>query len=373
MKDLMGIIHHLKNEEYLAEMTHHRCLASVPFGGRYRLVDFVLSNLVNAGIGNIAIITSLNLRSLIDHLGKGKEWGLDRKQDGLFILPTAVADRGISSRKVDLEDFYFNADYLRRSKQKYVFISGSNIICNLDLKKAFQFHKEKKAQITMIYSNNYSSWREGPLERANLKVDGFNRVIELGLGYPEGAKRGVSMDMYIMEKDFLTGLLTECAHRGEWDLVGDWLVRRMQDFKIYGYAYDGYLAIIDCVENYYKHHMDLLEPRIWQEIFFRHGLIYTKTKDGPPAKYTDTAEVHNVLMANGCIIEGKVENSILFRGVQVKKGAAIRNSIIMQEGVIEEDCILDRVILDKYVHITRGAMLMGENDAPLVVGKNSLI
>jgi glucose-1-phosphate adenylyltransferase len=152
MKNVMGIIHHKKDEEAFRELTKHRCVAAIPFGGKYRLVDFPLSNMTNAGISNVGIITSLKLRSLLDHLGKGKEWGLDRKHDGLFILPAASEK---NKRWLDLEDIYANYDYIVNSKQEYVLLSGSNIVCNIDLRKVFAYHCEKKADLTIIYSEDY--------------------------------------------------------------------------------------------------------------------------------------------------------------------------------------------------------------------------
>lgn len=373
MKNVMGIIHHLKNEDSLQEITRHRCIASAPFGGRYRLVDFVLSNMVNAGMCNIGIMTSLNLRSLVDHVGSGKDWGLDKKHDGLFILPTASSHENKKSRKVDLEDFYVNLDYIQRSRQKYLIISGTSMVCNIDYRKAFQFHLQQKADITVIYKELSSLSGYDGRGNVFLETSPDQKITAVQTRPTRYKRKKVSMDMYIMEKGLLVEILKNCAGNGKWDFIRDVLARETGNLSLYGYAHRGYLAIINSVNSYYRHHMDLLTPEIWQELFYSSGLIYTKMKDGPPAKYHDTADVRNTLVGNGCMIEGKVENSVLYRNVKVGRGALVRNSIIMPRVEIEEDAVLDGVILDKDVHVRKGARLVGEKELPVVVEKRSVI
>lgn len=372
MKNVMGIIHHLKRQDSLQEITKHRCIASVPFGGRYRLVDFVLSNMVNTGMSNIGIITDLQLRSLVDHLGKGKEWGLDRKNDGLFILPSATTKSCDNERKVDLEDLYVNMDYIQRSKQEYVILAGSNLICNMDLKEVYDYHLDKSSDITLIYREQIGEGKKSSSSFL-LETTVGERVKKI---WNEGVvvkKHKESLDIYLLKKDLLLHILAECFSHNKWDLIGDYLFERTKDLKIYGYNYKGYAAIINTVDDYFTRQMELLSPQIWREVFYKKGPVHTKFKDGPPTKYCGTSLVKNTLVANGCIIEGKVENSILFRGVRVSKGAHIKNSIIMSDSRIEGDAYLDRVILDKNVYIRQGAMLVGEEEQPVVVEKKSVI
>lgn len=374
MKNVMGIIHHHKNERALQEITRHRCMASVPYGGNYRLIDFTLSNMVNSGICNVAVIADFNIRSLIEHLGRGKDWGLDKKNDGLFILPTA-STQAANCRKVDLEDLFRNVDYLERSKEKYVVLSGSNIISSLDYKKVLRFHEEKEADVTLIYQ---SVSTPHPPERVHseavlLELDSDSRVTELLVGQPGWQSYNLAMDMYIFEKSLLMRVLHECLRDQQWDFIGSVLCKQTQGLKIYAYPYEGYLAIINSIPDYYYYHMDLLEPGTWRKLFYSCGPVYTKLKDGPSTKYYGTADVRNALVANGCMISGRVENSVLFRGVRIAKGAWVKNSIIMSEGDIGEDTLLDGVILDKNVCVQRGSKLTGDNKKPLVVGKRLVV
>lgn len=370
MKNVMGLIHHLKNEDVLQEITQQRCMAAVPFGGRYRLVDFVLSNMVNAGISNIGIITSLNLRSLLDHLGSGKDWGLEKKHGGLFILPAAHSKKRTVGRKVDLEDIFVNRDYLQHSKEKYIIIAGSNMVCNIDFKQVLLFHKEKNNDITVIYKDNYSHSKES--KAAFLDTDEDGRITSLQIRPAQKKKNKMCMDMYIMEKSLLLNLLEEGSSRKKWDLISIFL-EHLNNLKIYGYAHQGYVAVIDSVRSYYGHHLDLLTPEIWQELFFKNGVIHTKFKDGPPTKYYDVSDVRNALIANGCLIEGRVENSVLYRNVKIGRGAVIKNSIIMPKVEIEEDAVLDSVILDKHVVVRKGTRLTGDKNKPVIVKKRSVV
>lgn len=373
MKDIMGIIHHLKNEEAFGEITRNRCIASVPFGGRYRLVDFALSNLVNAGVGNIGVIISLNMSSLMDHLGSGKEWGLDRKHEGLFILPTARDLNSKNKRNVDFEDLYKNINYIQRSRQEYVVILGSNMVCNLDFKDAINFHKEMMSDVTIIYKDDYDFFNGEFENNTFLEIENDARITAIYSKPRLKEKSKLSMGMYILKRELLLDILQQCNITGRWDLVSDVLSKNLQQLNIYGYGYEGYLAIINSLGSFYRHHFELLNPEVWQELFFKNGVIYTKHKDGPPAKYSETSNVSNVLVANGCRIEGRVENSILYRNVNIAKGSVIRNCIIMAKAEIEEDVVLDNVILDKDVWVRKGARLIGEKNRPVVIGKKQVV
>lgn len=373
MNNIMGIIHHCKNDQVLGQITNHRCMAAVPYGGRYRLVDFMLSNMVNAGICNIAVITSLHLRSLVDHLGKGREWGLDRKKDGLFILPCAEEGRTSEKHDVDLKDLGFNLDYLERSRQKYVVVAGSNLVLNLDLTKAVSEHIKRKAHITVVYKDGYFPGEGDTSNYLCLKTAKDQKVKEFEVDCFPGLNKKVSLGIFIMEKSFLMGILADCEKADEWDLVKCALIPNTAKMKVYGYPHSGYAAIINSLEGYYRHQKELLEPKVLKELFYKERPIITRYKDGPPTMYCAGSEVRNSLLANSCVIEGRVENSILFRGVKIHKGAVIKNSIIMQDTDVGEDAFLDRVILDKSVYVKKGAMLIGDDETQLVIGKKSVI
>ena len=371
MKDVMGIINLMEHEDFLKEITDHRPVAAVPFGGRYRLIDFVLSNMVNSGLCNIGLVVQHKYGALMDHLGRGKDWDLDRKRDGLFFLPPSQ-NYYQSSNRWDLRHLQNHLEYINYSRQKYILIAGSNMLCNINYQDAFKFHQAMNADITIIYKDMEHSIEDlSQFQLIHIAEDG--RCIDIEIK-PERIKcANVSMEMFIIKKSLFLQLINQCSSRGECDFIRDVLIKNLNRLRIYGYPYQGYLANIDSVQSYYNYSMDLLKPEIWQKLFFDSGLIYTKPRDGAPTKYGEESQVTNSLIANDCIIDGVVENSIVFRGVKVHKGAHVKDSIIMQVCEIMENAVLENVIADKEVIITKGRHLKGEENFPLVIKKKTVI
>lgn len=371
MKDVMAIINLMEDDNFLKEISYHRPQAAVPFGGRYRLVDFILSNIVNSGIKNVGILVQHKYRSLMDHLGRGKEWDLDRKRDGLFFLPPADFTAPVTN-KWDLQYFHSHLDYINNSRQKYVLIAGYHMVCNIDFNEAFLFHKTMNADITIIYKE-VDPTKTDLTQCYTLETSQDGRITDFEVKPQKTQSTKIALEICLMEKSLLVDLINRGYSRGDSDLVRDGFIKNLNRLRIYGYPHQGYLANINSVQSYYQHHMDLLQPNISRELFFAKGLIYTKGKDGPPTKYTSSAKVKNSLIANGCIIEGQVENSIIFRGVKVGKGAMVKNSIIMQQCTLESDIYLEHVITDKKVVITKGKHLKGDKHYPLVIRKHAVI
>jgi len=364
----MGIINLHEPEERIRELTRHRSLAAVPFGGRYRLIDFTLSNMVNAGIRNVGILLSDKYGALLDHLKNGKEWDLDRRKDGLFLLPPASHHSG-GQVAGDIPNFLHNLDYILKSRQEYVIISGSNMICNMDYRDVLDYHLAKKADITVVYSETAGLAKCPPY--TNVVTDGDNRVTDMAVNprTPNGDK--ASLNMYIMAKELLVDIIDHCASRGREDFLRDGIIAQLDSLAVYGYPYRGYVGEINSLQNYYKHSMELLNPAVWQELFFRSGLIHTKVKHEAPVRYLEGAVVKNSIIANGCVIEGTVENSILFRGVHVQKGAVVRDSIVMQKSQIGPNVLLQYAILDKDVQVSEGKHLIGDSNYPIVIHKRA--
>lgn len=370
MKRIMGVINLVNEPDDLEELTYFRCPASVPFGGRYRLIDFTLSNMVNSGIENVAVFTQHKYRSLMDHLGSGKEWDLDRKRGGMFILP-AVHDEPTGMSRGDLYQFYCHRDYFYRGQEELVLISRSHMVCSINFMEAVSYHEDMQADITVIYKE-IDEDEPAKFRRLAVKDDGRVTVMEDHTGRLRTNK--ISMEMYIMSKGLLLDMVESCLAQGYDHLVRDGIMKNIDKLSVYGYRFDGHLGIVNSVQGYYKHSMELLNPRIWRELFFqKNNLIYTKVKDEPPAKYLEHAAVKNSLIANGCTIEGRVENSILFRGVKIRKGSYVKNSIILQNCEIEENVIIENSILDKDVFISRGRVLAGDNKAPFIAAKTKVI
>lgn len=371
MQNVMGIVNLNENEELLREITGHRPLAAVPFAGRYRIIDFILSSMVNSGIQNVGILVQHKYRALMDHLRSGKEWDLARKRDGLFILPPvqSMFGRGV---KGDIENFYGNLDYIKSSRQQYVIITGSGMVCNINYRKAYQFHENTKADVTMIYKEQDPD-KDDFCQCTLIECDAAGMVTDIAVNPAKAISGKVSMEMYIMSKDLLMDLVSGCNARGGTDLLRDGLMKNLGKLKIYGYAYKGFLARIYSISSYYQHSLELLKSDKWQELFLKSGPVYTKVKDEAPVKYKESADVRNAMIANGCVIEGTVENSILFRGVTVRRGAHIKNSIIMQKCDIGENAKIENVICDKDVSISAGKWLKGEPAYPMVIEKGTAI
>ncbi|WP_062049781.1 glucose-1-phosphate adenylyltransferase subunit GlgD [Bacillus sp. JCM 19034] len=368
MQTMMGVIN-LENElDYLNELTYFRCGAAVPFAGRYRLIDFTLSNMVKSGITEVAIFTRTKYRSLMDHLGTGADWNLDRRYGGLFILPPDWNDPTDIS-KGDLRHFHNNRDFFERSNSDYILISGSQFISTCDYKEAFLHHLKTNADVTLIttlikdkYPEHHSYKRvelnENHLVK-NITNDANNPLLFTGV--------------YIITKTKLMELIDKCIayHKDQFFVNG--IIDNLNTLNVQTYEHQGYNAIIQSIESYYRHNMDLLSADLYKNLFYQDPFILTKISNEPPTKYRKEAVVKSSILANGCDIQGIIENSILFRGVKVQKGAVIKNSIIMQSCTIEADAYLEHVILDKDVHISERKALVGCAEQPYVVPKRKVM
>jgi glucose-1-phosphate adenylyltransferase len=246
------------------------------------------------------------------------------------------------------------------------------MICNLNYNDVISYHNDTGADITMIYK--YADNCTEDFRYCNtLTIDENGRITEVDTNLGKNSRENISMNMFIMKKALFLDIVHNCVSRGDCDFFKDAVNKNLDSFKVYGYKFEGYLASVNSTQSYYDTNMQLLNLDTSKELFFRNGLIYTKVKDEPPTKYAVNAKVINSLVANGCVVDGQVENSIIFRGVQIKKGAVIKNSIVMQNCLIEEDTFLRNVILDKGVKITRDKQLNGDESHPIVIEKKATI
>ncbi len=371
MTDAMGIILTRSKDAGLNELTQVRDIAALPFAGRYRLIDFVLSNMVNSGIINVGIATHVNYSSLMDHVGSGKPWDLNRKNYGLFMLPPQVRGASISAAgEVDL--LHNVLTYLHRSKQKYVVLTGANIVCNMNYEDIIKYHEEKGADITVIY--NVMELTDTQLKKCttyDIDVNGKVKDIHYNLSEPVSVNAG--MEMFIIERTKLQALIEDAYAKGSHSFIQDILVASMSHLSIYAYKYEGFVGRIDSVVSYYDNNMKMLDAEVRKEIFGGKNPVYTKVKDQVPTKYLEGAKVKNSLVADGCIIDGEVENSIIFRGVHIAKGAVVKNCIVMQNSVIQERCDLENVVIDKECTLRMGKRLVGQPTYPFILPKRTLI
>ena len=329
--EMMSIIFASDNETKLNELTIHRTTASLPFCGRYRFIDFTLSNLVNSNITTIGIVTRNNYSSLMDHIRMGRDWDLNRKNSGIAVFPPYASNTSRTMFKGKIEALYGILDYIEKATEDYVVLTNSNIATNLDFEDVYKKHIAAGADITMLtYSSHSTSSRRVLVDTDKSgKVVGTRITSTLSEDIAE-----VGLNIYLLKKDLLISLITDSYERGYTDFEKHIIQQNVAKLGIYAYHVDGYAAIIDDVKSYYTESMRILDTDIRNDLFYRCGKIFTKVKDSVPTKYGAGASVRNSLIADGCEINGRVENSILFRGVVVEEGAYISNSIVMENGRI---------------------------------------
>jgi len=372
--ELMGIINLSEPDEMLNELTIHRSVAAIPFAGRYRIIDFQLSNMVNSGIELVSIFTKDKFRSLQDHLESGKCWNLDRKRDGLYIFYPMINYNEPVIKYGDMEIFKSNVGFIKRSKQKYVLISKSHMVTNIDYSNVLEFHKESNSDITMIYKQvEKGSSKPDLLGLDILTCDGKGNVTSIGKNLAKMDTFPASLEMYMMKKDLLVDIIEDAIEKGDSGYLKEAVMKRLPELNVNCFEHKGETFCINSIHSFYNANMALLNREIFTDLFKSNGKIYTKIKDEPSTKYTDTSCVTNSILANGSIIEGTVENSIIFRKVHIKKGAIVRNSIIMQGSVIGETVNINCVIADKNVTIKDKKILMGDVNTPFVIKKNTTL
>lgn len=373
MNNMLGIIITGGRNEKMKELAAFRSVAATAFGGRYRAIDFVLSNMVNSGIDKVGIVTQYSFRSLMDHLGSGKEWDLDRRNGGLFFFPPYLEGSGSGWYRGSAEGIYNNMSFLKRSTEEYVIIGTGNCIYKTLYSDMLDKHIQTEADITVLYRDMNDI---DPIELKHfgiLELDD-NKCIKEMQEKPLNPKSSTaSIGVYILKRTLLIDLLQEAHAKGYYDFVKDILIKKIGDLNIRGYEYKGYWRSMSSVPLVYKTNMDLLNPKVRAELFDKNGPVFTKVKDEAPAKYNEEADVRNSIVADGCIIEGTVINSVLFRGVKVAKGAVVKDSMVMQDTSIESDSTIEFTILDKEVVVTEGKALKGVDTYPMVITKGSTI
>lgn len=367
-KKATGIIFADISDGNLHELTSHRPTASVPFGGRYRLIDFALSNFHRSDITNVGVIVQSNYRSLMDHIGSGKDWDLSRKHGGLSILPPLAGQRLYHTR---LEALCGIRSYLEANQSDYVVLADSNDIYSIDLEALLERHDATNADITTVYQTEAVSERPGYAIQA-YETDKEGRITAIAVN-PRAGEHLIGMHLMVFNKSLLLEIINEAASYGLSDLHRDILQKRADIYRMYGYEFTGYSARIDSLQHYLKSSMDLLDADVREDLFYRNGPICTRVRDEVPTQYGENATVSNSFIADGCIIEGEVENSILFRGVTVGSGTKVSNSIILKNTHIGSHATLDYCIIDKEAQIGDDRSLMGYGTYPLFISAGSIV
>ena len=371
-KKALGIIFPNSYDNWVPELVNVRLMSSIPFAGRYRMVDFVLSSMANSGIDNISVIVKKNYHSLMDHLGSGREWDLVRKHGGLNIFPPFMESdsRAYLGRAGALAN---TLDFLRSQKEKYVVMTDSNIAVNFDFNKMIDAHIESGADITVAYNEqelpaNFLYHEANDRDYYYTLAINNGRVEKILINAKDKGVQNFSMNMYVIDRELLINLINEASLRGNEYFERDVLIPQLSKLNVQAYKYDGYLARITGMKSYFDENMKLLDDYN-VDALFEGAPIYTKIRDDNPTRYIAGAKVKNTMAADGCVIEGEVENCVLFRGVKIAKGAVVKNCILMQDTVVEAGANMDYVITDKDVVITAGKELKGNDSFPVYIPK----
>lgn len=364
----MAIIYLGDGTENISPLTKARSLASIPVGGSYRIIDFSLSNVVNAGIRNVGLFCGEEeLNSLTDHIGIGAEWDLARKKDGIFIFKQMVnAYASTASSRI-----HKNMEYFFRSSQDQVVVLNGHMLCNLDILDLIEKHEASGKEVTMVYKKVKNA-NERFNHCSSVKIDENNRVIGIGQNLFFHEEENISLDAFVIDKELVLKLLIDSIQAGKYCPLLELISKNFPSLNINAYEFTGYLHYINSTREYFDFNMKLLEREVRDDIFGEKSgrKILTKVKDTPPSLFKGTAEIENSLVSNGCVIEGNVKNSILSRGAIIEKGAVIEECVILQDCHIKKGAYLKNIIVDKNNVIQENEKLAASKEYPLVIEKS---
>ena len=369
-RNMVGLLLTNFQDSFVPELTTLRTFSSIPFGAKYRLIDFSLSNMVNSGISKIGVVTKNNYLSLMDHIGSGKAYNLSRRRGGLTFLPPF--ENTVDKYNTFVQTVDAIRDFINNCYEDYLLVSSSMSVVNIDYQQMFNAHMKNNADITLCYhreplNNNRNT------ENVVLSLDSNQRISEVLIN-PRNVESGACMvNTAIISKTLLLDIVDSCLSRSKYDFARDVVQTNVKEYKTFGYEITGYFANIDSIQTYFKANMDLLDADVRAELFNMRNPIYTKVRDDMPTKYGLSSKVKNSLISPGCVIEGEVENSIIFKGVRIAKGAKVSNCIIMQDCEIGADTTLNYVVCDKDVVVSPKRMLCGIDSYPVCISKKSVV
>lgn len=371
MENCLGVILNENIEANFGSLCDHRPSYMLPFAGRYRIIDFALSAMSNANIRNVVLYTGEKMQSAMDHIGSGRPWGLNRRFYGLKMFPPQYQESD-RARNNQINQLYNTLKYYEEAKEDYVYLAQANIIAKVDLEAAFQEFVKSGADLSLIYKvQEDPKGRHTNYDKLHLNQEGGFREIGLNLGIDSEFNHFLGMGF--MKKDALITMVKKLKEKRSTDSIKQAISKNSEHFDIVTYEYKGKVHTIKNVESYYKASMELLDDDNYRDLFFNDGIVYTQSKDEPPTIYKESANVSNSLIANGCVIEGIVENSIIFRGVKVEKGAIVKNSIIMQKSKIGKNAIVMNSIFDKSATIEDDLSVSGSTSMPYILAKNGRV
>lgn len=366
---MCGIIFSEMYSDELNAFTHDRNMAAIPYGGRYRLVDFALSNMVNSGITSVGVLAKQHYHSLMTHLGNTQEWDLNRKNGGLQILPPYASDGLNQSNRGKLDELRNALDFLREDTAPYVVMADAHVICNMDYRPVLESHINSGCDITVVATQNLAS--DNGKYKAVIQTDENMRVTSYALDHTPHPGDYCGMSMMVIDRQVLIDTVKDFTARGIYFLERDFIQSRFNtgELSINLYNFTDPVLRVNNIESYFSSNMALLNENISQALFRPDRPIYTRVNDEVPSHYGMDCNLSDCIIADGCILDGNAENSIISRGVRIAKNATVRNCIIMQGSVIGEGAVLENVIVDKWATISDGSQLKGLASAPVIIRK----
>ena len=373
-----GLIFSNIHNSSVPELTSVRTIASIPFGCRYRLIDFPLSQMVNSGVTKIGVIAHNNYQSLMDHIGTGKDWDLARRSGGIRILPPYIAAynsaNGGRLYTTRLEALMGVTHFIAKCNEDHIVLSDCDSICNVNLRDVIRTHEKNDADMTII-TRTVKQGDIPPSEDGTVVTCDINgRIIDLSGCTNNMTECDVSTNIIVVKRTFLLDIINDAAAHGYTRFYLEALANRLEHARINAYHFDGIFLQISSLVSYYKASMKLLDENVRNELFnSSERMVYTKLRNSSPTVYQNGSSVKNSLVADGCCIEGVVENSIIFRGVHVSRGTVVKNAILLQDTYVGADTTLNCVITDKNVVIRDGRNLSGHESMPFFLSKGSMI
>ena len=356
------------NNHRMKELSNKRAIAAMPIAGSYRSIDFALSNMTNSGVQKVAVLTQYNARSLNEHLSSSKWWNFGRKQGGMFVFTPTITKENSFWYQGTADAIYQNLDFLKRCHEPYVIIASGDGVYKLDYNKVLEYHIQKKADITVVCKELPST--EDVTRFGVLKMNEDCRIEEFEEKPMVSNSNIVSTGIYVIRRRQLIELVERCAQEDRYDFVKDILIRYKNLKRIYGYKMQDYWSNIAAVDSYYRTNMDFLKPEVRDYFFRQYPGINSKIDDLPPAKYNPGCLVKNSLVSSGCIINGQVENSVLFKKVYVGNNCVIKNSIILNDVYLGDNTHIENCIVESRDTIRANSYYCGEGEIKVVVEKN---
>ena len=366
LRNYMGIINLEESEKNIRSLTKFRPLATVPVAGRYRMIDFVMSGMVNAGIKLVSVFANKATRSLPDHIGNGKPWDLDRKTDGLFLFNNNLL--GGSVDRDGGSGYASHIEFLNKANCDNVIVCSSYMVCNIDLEVVGEYFEESGADIVAVYKK-INNGETAFLNCDAYKMDQNNLIKSAYKNIGIENDLNISMEMFVMKKKTLSEILYKAVSDGVSKNFKKYLYENMSGYTVKGFEFTGYLSCVNSIDSYYRTNMNMLELNVLGELFNKKAPVYTKTKDSPPTQYVAGSNVKHSIVADGTIIKGEVTNSIISRSVVIEEDVKIDGCIILQNAVVKKGSNLTNVIVDKGVVVDANTFVNCPLQYPLVLEK----